>query len=493
MSNASDFIINNGILKKYVGPGGDVVIPEGVTAIDYWAFHRCSSLSSVVIPEGFKSIGNHAFSGCDGLSGVVIPESLTSIGDYAFEKCSRLGNLVIPEGILFIGRGAFSGCSGLSSVVIPAGVKSIGGGMFEKCSGLNSVVIPESVTSIGSNAFRECRSLSNVVIPEGVTSIGDQAFDGCSSLTSVVLPTHLASFIANAKLPIDAVRIRTDELSELPAKYRICAALCFAEDGGLREDPRFESYGKYLKANAGKIVEIAIRNTALLALLCREKWIPAKNIEAYQIAVQQSKDVELIAMLLDYQNNKLTAKEKENTLKQKQRREDTVLERRVARMAQKGISGLNFVVTGDVYTFHNREELKSLVESKGGKLLSSMSPKIDYLIMNDAPKDSPKKKKAVELGIEIISERQFNDMAGRSFEIENGILTKYLGSGGDVVIPEGVKSIGNGAFYCCENLSGVVIPETVTSIGDSAFEGCRDLSSVVIPEGVTSIGNNVCF
>ena len=29
MSNASDFIIENGVLKKYVGPGGDVVIPEG--------------------------------------------------------------------------------------------------------------------------------------------------------------------------------------------------------------------------------------------------------------------------------------------------------------------------------------------------------------------------------------------------------------------------------------------------------------------------------
>ena len=33
MSNASDFIIENGVLKKYVGPGGDVTIPEGVTSI----------------------------------------------------------------------------------------------------------------------------------------------------------------------------------------------------------------------------------------------------------------------------------------------------------------------------------------------------------------------------------------------------------------------------------------------------------------------------
>ena len=38
MSNASDFIIENGVLKKYVGPGGDVVIPEGVSSVGKKAF-----------------------------------------------------------------------------------------------------------------------------------------------------------------------------------------------------------------------------------------------------------------------------------------------------------------------------------------------------------------------------------------------------------------------------------------------------------------------
>ena len=48
MSNASDFIIENGVLKKYVGPGGDVVIPEGVTAIGELAFD-----GFLVVAEGF--------------------------------------------------------------------------------------------------------------------------------------------------------------------------------------------------------------------------------------------------------------------------------------------------------------------------------------------------------------------------------------------------------------------------------------------------------
>ena len=48
----SDFIIEDGVLKKYTGPGGDVVIPKGVTEIGRESFAGCQSLRSVTIPEG---------------------------------------------------------------------------------------------------------------------------------------------------------------------------------------------------------------------------------------------------------------------------------------------------------------------------------------------------------------------------------------------------------------------------------------------------------
>ena len=54
-------------------------------------------------------------------------------------------------------------------------------------------------------------------------------------------------------------------------------------------------------------------------------------------------------------------------------------------------------------------------------------------------------------------------------------------------IPEGVRSIGDGAFRGCSSLTSIVIPEGVTSIGDGAFEGCSNLTSIEIPEGVRSI------
>ena len=78
--------------------------------------------------------------------------------------------------------------------------------------------------------------------------------------------------------------------------------------------------------------------------------------------------------------------------------------------------------------------------------------------------------------------------ADSDFQITNGVLTKYTGPGGDVVVPDGVTSIGDSAFSRCKTLTSIVLPEGVTSIGDGAFWGCSNLTSIVLPEGVTSIG-----
>ena len=56
------------------------------------------------------------------------------------------------------------------------------------------------------------------------------------------------------------------------------------------------------------------------------------------------------------------------------------------------------------------------------------------------------------------------------------------------VIPEGVKSIGDYAFYGCSGLTSIMIPKSVTRIGNLAFSGCSGLTSMTIPESVTRIG-----
>ena len=45
MENNQDFVIENGVLTKYNGPGGDVTIPESVTEIEDFAFYGCKKLT----------------------------------------------------------------------------------------------------------------------------------------------------------------------------------------------------------------------------------------------------------------------------------------------------------------------------------------------------------------------------------------------------------------------------------------------------------------
>ncbi len=193
MSNLSDFVIENGVLKKYVGPGGDVVIPEGVTSIGDRAFYWCSGLTSVTIPDSVTSIGDSAFSGCRSMRSVTLPDSVTSIGDSAFYDCSSLTSVTIPDSVTSIGGGAFSHCSSLTSVTIPDSVRNIGNWTFSWCSSLTSVKIPGSVTSIGNGVFSGCSSLVSVTIPGKLMSIGNSAFSDCSNLTSVTLPESVRS------------------------------------------------------------------------------------------------------------------------------------------------------------------------------------------------------------------------------------------------------------------------------------------------------------
>ena len=71
-----------------------------------------------------------------------------------------------------------------------------------------------------------------------------------------------------------------------------------------------------------------------------------------------------------------------------------------------------FVITGSVNHFENRNQVKDLIESLGGKVTGSVTAKTDYLINNDNMSTSSKNKKAKELGIPIITEEEFIQMTG---------------------------------------------------------------------------------
>lgn len=63
----------------------------------------------------------------------------------------------------------------------------------------------------------------------------------------------------------------------------------------------------------------------------------------------------------------------------------------------------------------------------------------------------------------------------------------------NTIIPKGVTSIGQEAFYLCSGLTNITIPEGVTSIGNYVFQGCSDLSCITIPKSMVTIGEYVFY
>ena len=76
----------------------------------------------------------------------------------------------------------------------------------------------------------------------------------------------------------------------------------------------------------------------------------------------------------------------------------------------KKLDGKIFVITGSVNHYKNRDELKTAIEQKGGRVVSSVSKNTNYLINNDNTSTTTKNVKAKELGIPIITEEEFLKM-----------------------------------------------------------------------------------
>jgi len=200
--------------------GTDIVIPAGYTKIGYAAFHERHDIERIIIPEGVTVIENYAFY-VNSIVSLKLPESLIRIGNEAISRCDYLEELTIPCNVRHIGKRAFSGCRTLAKLTISKSVKYIGKNAFDGCeklihihveegnpsfSTLNGVLcnkdktllikylsatptknytIPNGVKKIADDAFRSCENLTQVNIPESVVCIGEDAFLFCNSLQAI--------------------------------------------------------------------------------------------------------------------------------------------------------------------------------------------------------------------------------------------------------------------------------------------------------------------
>lgn len=189
----------------------DLVIPEGVTTLNWYSFNTCRNLETVTLPDSLEFIDSWAFERCSRLKTISIPANVTQINGGAFAQNSSMTsitcdpsnkNYVSVNGVLFtkdmkelvaypggiqggytvpatvnhIGDAAFYGALGLDSVTILGNLDFIGFEAFAECSKLTDVAIRDGVNYVGYWAFRGCDGIKTLTVPQSVTNIGNQAF-----------------------------------------------------------------------------------------------------------------------------------------------------------------------------------------------------------------------------------------------------------------------------------------------------------------------------
>ena len=224
----SPFLLQKGVLVKYLGHEEAVAVPESCTAIGPRAFQDCKELKRVTVPKTVKTIGEEAFSGCSALEDVELAQGLEALGGGAFWG-TKLRRIELPEGLSYVGFLCFPDGVFLK---IPASLTKLDGQTVQKLAGAevaggNSAYfsqdgalyartqtgavllrvpqtvqgifeIPDGVQAIGENAFYCCRKLTGVGFPAGLTKIGRDAFGGCGALESVELPEGLVTIESGA-------------------------------------------------------------------------------------------------------------------------------------------------------------------------------------------------------------------------------------------------------------------------------------------------------
>ena len=512
---------------------------NGVETIGSYAFKGCNKLVDVTIPSSVSSIGAGAFEGCSNLSGVyitdisawcntvyenaysnpvyyarnlylngelinnlVIPSSVTNIAKYSFYHASNIKTVTMPNSVEQIGSAAFAGCANLkevhisdiaswcniifesaeanplyyaeslyvggelvTDVVIPYGTVSVNMYAFYEFKGIVSIGIPGSVESIGKQAFYNCKNLASVTMDYGVISIGENAFDRCTNLVSFKMPNSVA------------------EIGRYAFYY--CSKL---KDFSMSDS--IVTIGDYAFSNCSNISgTINLENATSVGWCAFET---CTSIESVIIG----NGIEIIRSSAFAGCSSLESVTLPNSVSE------------IGECAFMECTSLaNIIIPEGVtkigsYAFQNCQSLNSInipssVSSIGTYAFSRCSYLESVYITDIASWCSIK--------FELFysnplgwggADLYLNGKLVTDIVIPNGITTindyafYRLSSLRTVVIPDGVTSIGKEAFYSCSNLVNITIPDSVTTIGEKAFESCHNLVSITLGTSVASIGSS---
>ena len=472
---------------------GELVVPDGVTAIPARAFNNCGPFTSVTLPKSIASIGSEAFKGCSidrisyngdvaGWCGISGHGNIMSIGRSLYINGQELsGELVVPDGVTGIGDSAFLDCD-ITSVTIGKDVTSIGSRAFYNCNSLESFTVAQSNAVYASRdgiLYDKAETYvvalpkapkGDVTIPDGVTEI---AFVDRESLTGVTIPKSVERLAFSGNMPALAkISVAADN------------AVYASQDNVL-----------YDKAKT-KILWVA---KALNGSVNIPNGVTAIQEAAFEnckglTSVTISSGVASIGSRAFYRCDSLAVVTIPNGVKSN----GSLAFGYCASLVNATVSdGIESMVSD---AFHGCEKLR-YNENGDAYYLGNDTNK--YVVLTEV-KDESATSCTVHAKTKVIAYNAFKDcdeLARVNFDgsvteccgiatVENlmrkGKADKKLYIGGKMlsgalVVPNDVTAIPSYAFNGCDAITSVTVPSSVTEIGCGAFGGCNAITTMTLP------------
>lgn len=464
-----------------------------VSVICDGAFYKCSSLKSVDWNHmAATTIESYAFYGCSSLANIVLSDDIECIGHGAFEGCSSVTTLTLNDNLKTVGNYTFSGMSALKTLNWGKSTAiSFGAYAFSGC-GISSVSIPENYT-FDSYAFSGCRKLIEATLPKSMTMGPERMFNGCWNLQTIHLPETMTiicnGFCNGCKLkeltlPDGVEEIYSDAFGGCEfVTISIPSTITYLGDAfrgcGELRTVIFNSETAPSTAQFGSVFSDNPRESDTVTIKYPCTW-------SSTIKVGNGGD-----------GKRRFKWEKIHTIEK-----------------YTGLEKLPGGVTGDeeywwcpkCSTYYADEEGTQVIDcifdwaidESGVLRINGVGALPNYTSDAMAPWSIYKsqiKKVILQEGITSIGDYAFYNCDN----LTEGSLPSTLANIGQyafskcaiesIDVPENVSSIGEHAFYNCKNLQSVDLPDKLTTISDWLFASCDSLKIVdFIPANVTTIG-----
>lgn len=496
-----------------------VFVPPSVASIGERAFALCAELDAVELSSGLREIGANAFDGCHILRNAVIPDTCEVIGTWAFCNCSGLRSVKISAGVDAIARGTFSGCSRLEEINVPESVRHIDNRAFYACTSLTTVNLTKGLRTIGREAFACCSSLTTIYIPETVTEIAEDAFAGCTELKTVIIPpsvTKLHPFAFGSDHHIQTITTVSGSVAHQYAQSH--GIMCYTE----------KEAALLRGCNPAFFIEYGILKKYTQEYNVRDVMIPQGVIRIGNHAFEQNRQLvsvvvpEGVTEIGGYAFNGCRSLQRiylPSTLKSIGRfafrdcpLAEVILPQGIETIENNAFQGCTsirrFYMPDTVRQLENEalRDCMSLTELRFSAALENISDAIccgcsslrtvvipegpKYIQQNAFRGCSSLTEAYIPDSVIEINGNAFADTPLFRMTAGHYIVGRFLiRADGYSPIPVGVHRIGPRAFER-GGLRAAIIPDGVISIGDGAFANCGVLTDVVIPKSVTEIGTD---